>query len=87
MNSYLTDEFIECFRDLPDSVKEQARKSYRLWRDNPRHPSLHFKRIHSTQSIYSVRISLGWRALGLVEGENIYWYWIGPHAEYERLIK
>ncbi len=87
MNSQLTDEFLVCFARLPDGVKEQARKAYRLWRDDPRHPSLHFKKIHGQESLYSVRVSRGWRALGLLQNDTITWFWIGSHAEYEKLIK
>ena len=71
---------------LPADIKEQAQKSYRLWKENPSHPSLHFKRVHPTEPIYSVRVGLGWRALGLWEGDAIYWFWIGSHASYNKLL-
>ena len=87
MKSYVTDDFIKAFRALPDGVKDLARKHYRLWRANPYHPSLHFKRVHRTEPLYSVRIGLGWRALGLLEDDGIAWFWIGSHAEYDRLIR
>jgi hypothetical protein len=54
---------------------------------NPHHPGLHFERIHGREDLYSVRVGLGWRALGLVEGDSIYWYWIGSHAEYDKPLK
>ena len=84
MNSYLTEDFLTCFRRLPQNIKEKARKNYRLWRQN--HPSLQFKRVHPTEPIYSIRVGIGWRVLGLREGEAIYWFWIGSHAEYDRLL-
>jgi hypothetical protein len=87
VKSYVTDDFIEAFRAMPDAVKDHARKNYRLWRANPYHPSLHFKRVHRTEPLYSVRIGLGWRALGLLEDDGIAWFWIGSHAEYDRLIR
>jgi hypothetical protein len=87
VNSVLTEDFIACFRALPDSVQDLARKNYRLWRNDSAHPSLHFKRVHSTEPLYSVRVGRGWRALGLLEGDAITWFWIGSHAEYDRLIK
>ena len=87
MNSRLTDAFLECFAALPESIKAQARKAYRLWRQNPSHPSLQFKRVHTRETIFSVRVSLGWRALGLLEGSTIYWFWVGSHAEYDRLLE
>jgi hypothetical protein len=34
-----------------------------------------------------VRIGLGWRALGLLQGDVMIWFWIGPHAEYDRLVE
>jgi hypothetical protein len=87
VKSYVTDDFIKAFRALPDTVKDLARKHYRLWRTNPYHPSLHFKRVHRTEPLYSVRIGLGWRALGLLEDDGIAWFWIGSHAEYDHLIR
>lgn len=51
------------------------------------HPSLQFKCVHQTEPLYSVRIGLGWRALGLLEDDTIAWFWIGSHADYDRLIK
>ena len=86
MNSQVTGDFLACFAKLPDAVKALPRKSYRLWRDNPSHPSLHFKRIHRTEPLFSVRVGLGWRALGLLEGDTLSWFWIGSHADYDRLI-
>lgn len=86
MNSRITEDFLECFGKLPEAVKTQARKSYRLWKENPAHRSLRFKRIHAHEPLYSVRIGLGWRALGLLEGDIITWFWIGSHAEYDKLI-
>jgi hypothetical protein len=85
--SRVTDDFVDCFRRLPDAVKSQARKNYLIWRANPSHPSLHFKRVHGHEDLYSVRVGIGWRALGLVEGGAIYWYWIGSHAEYDKILK
>ncbi len=86
MNSQITEEFLACFARLPDAVKTQARKAYRLWRNNPSHPGLHFKQIRGHEGLYSVRVGLGWRALGLLEEDTITWFWIGSHANYERLI-
>jgi hypothetical protein len=86
VNSRLTDDFVACFARLPEAVKAQARKCYRLWRENPAHPSLHFKRIHGHQALYAVRVGRGWRALGLLDGDTMTWFWIGSHAEYDQLI-
>jgi len=87
VNSHLTEDFLACFRQLPQDVKEKARKNYRLWRQNPNHPSLRFKRVHTREPIYAVRVGIEWRALGLREDDTIYWFWIGPHAEYDRLLR
>jgi hypothetical protein len=86
VKSRLTRRFRRAFAELPDDVKERARDTYRIFRDDPNHPSLRFKGVHPTDPIYSVRIGLGYRAIGVPEGDTIYWYWIGGHGEYERLI-
>ena len=53
----------------------------------PYTPGLHFKRIHTHEAMYSVRVGKGWRVLGLLEGDSITWFWIGSHAEYDQLIR
>jgi mRNA-degrading endonuclease RelE of RelBE toxin-antitoxin system len=86
VKSQITDDFLVHYKRLPDNVREQVRKAYRFWRTDPSHPSLHFKRIHAKEPLYSVRVSLGWRVLGLLEHDTITWFWIGSHAEYDRII-
>ena len=86
MKSSLTDDFLKYFGELPDSVKGQARRSYRIWKQDPYYPSLHFKQVHTKEPIYSIRIGRGWRALGLLENDTITWFWIGSHADYDRLL-
>jgi hypothetical protein len=85
--SDLTDEFLECFGRLPSKIREQARKNYGLWKANPSHPGLDFKRVGKKSPIYSVRVGIGWRALGLVEDDAILRFRIGSHAVYDRLLK
>jgi hypothetical protein len=58
-----------------------------MWKENPRHPSLHFKRVDDKEPIYSARVSDDYRVLGILEGDTMVWYWIGSHDEYERLLK
>ena len=58
---------------LPQRVKETAKKNYQLWQGNPFHPSLEFKEIKSKENIWSVRVGIGWRALGVVKAnETLY---------------
>jgi hypothetical protein len=47
---------------------------------------LRFKQVHTTLLIYSVRIGKGYRALGQKDAKGIVWFWIGPHAEYDKLL-
>lgn len=86
MNSHTTKRFREAFRQLPDDVRERARKTFQVWQANPNHPALKFKQIYSEKPIYSVRIGLGWRALGVKEQDTVIWFWIGSHSDYDRMI-
>ncbi|MEQ1614804.1 MAG: hypothetical protein ABL904_18815 [Hyphomicrobiaceae bacterium] len=74
------------FDELPAEVQDHARRAYVICRDNPSHPSLQFKRVSRAEPIYSVRIGLAHRALGLFEGDTVTWIWIGSHDEYERQL-
>jgi len=86
VRSRATPRFWAAYRQLPPDIRDLARKAYRLFRENARHPSLQFKKVHH-DSIYSVRVTLGYRALGLLEDEEITWFWIGTHDAYDRLLE
>jgi mRNA-degrading endonuclease RelE of RelBE toxin-antitoxin system len=86
MKSSVTKTFRKRLNDLPASVQEQTAKAYALWQEDPYYPSLQFKRVSQRQPIYSVRVSLNYRILGLLESDHIYWYWIGAHDEYDELL-
>lgn len=86
MISQTTARFWKSFEQLPDPVQQAARKAYQLWKQDPYHPSLHFKQVHSIKPIYSVRISREWRAVGVKEEDCIIWFWIGSHADYDNLL-
>lgn len=87
MNSRALEQFWDCFDALPGETQALARDAFALWQDNPRHRSLQFKRVHSRAPLYSVRVGKHWRALGLRQGDVITWFWIGPHAEYDKIIR
>ena len=83
MRSSTTPDFWESYAKLSPETKQRARRADRLWRHNPRHPSLRFKK---AGELWSVRIDLDHRALGLMHDDVLYWFWVGEHDEYERLI-
>lgn len=89
MRSSRTQGFRKLFRALPQRIKETAKKNYKLWQENPFHPSLEFKEIKSKENIWSVRVGIGWRALGIVKAneDKIVWFWIGSHAEYDKILR
>ena len=87
MNSVTTSRFRNCFEKLPVQVQQSSRKAYSLWKENPQHPGLQFKLVVPEDSIYSIRVSLAYRALGVKERETIIWFWIGSHSDYEKLLK
>ncbi len=87
MKSSTEARFWVFYRQLPEPIRKQAREAYRRFMEHPFHPSLQFKQVHTTKPIYSVRINLDYRALGVRDQDEIIWFWIGTHAEYDRLLK
>jgi hypothetical protein len=87
VKSRATRQFWAAYSDLPASVRAQAKKAYEQFATDPGHPSLRFKRVHDAEPVYSARVTRGYRALGLLEGDTITWFWIGGHDDYERLLR
>ena len=87
MRSFTRRSFWDAYRLLPNHVKQHAKNAYILFQGNPNHPSLNFKRVVRRHPVYSVRVSAGYRALGVMEQNDIIWFWIGSHQEYDRLLR
>jgi hypothetical protein len=87
MTSRATRRFWKLYESLPEPVQRLAAKNYRLWRNNPAHPSLDFKRLHGSGERFSVRVGNHYRALGQHMANGVEWVWIGTHEEYNKLIR
>jgi len=86
MKSATLPSFWKAYRTLDESIKHRARRVYQLWSQNPFHPSLHFKCINREEDVWSVRITLGYRAIGIMDGDTVTWFWIGSHDGYEHFF-
>jgi hypothetical protein len=86
MKSVTTRRFRESYAALPDDVRRQARRAWQLFRQDPSHPGLKFKKIEGRSNVYSVQVGLGYRAVGIMDGSLIVWSWIGTHSDYDRLF-
>jgi len=83
MKHYASPSFWSCYKNLPKTIQELADKNYELLKQNPTHPSLHFKKI---QNYFSVWVGIRHRALGIEIDNDVLWFWIGNHADYDKLL-
>ncbi len=83
MNHFAPLRFWKNYNLLPLQVRNLANKNFKLLKSNPKHPSLHFKKI---DNLWSVRVGKKYRALGLDDPKGIIWFCIGNHADYDKLI-
>lgn len=84
MNHHATPKFWAAYDRLPREVRQLADKNFELLKSNPQHASLGFKRVNR---FWSARIGLSHRALAVRYGDDLIWFWIGEHGEYDRLIR
>jgi hypothetical protein len=75
--------FWKLYEALSPELQQQARKQFRLLRNNPQHPSLRFKPVGQ---LWSARVNDDYRALAIKRTDAYVWFWIGPHDEYERIL-
>ena len=83
MKHHASPRFWALYEALPAEIRALADKNFEVLKSNPRHPSLHFKRI---RDLWSVRIGLHYRALGMAVDDGMLWFWIGTHAEYDDIV-
>jgi mRNA-degrading endonuclease RelE of RelBE toxin-antitoxin system len=86
MKSLALPSFWDAYRKLDPSVRVRIKKAYELWLNDPFHPSLRFKCINQPENIWAVRVSRGYRVVGVLDGDTVTWFWAGSHDDYERFF-
>ncbi len=84
MIHFTSPSFWSAYELLPVSVQRVADRSFEILKNNPRHPSLHLKKVGN---YWSVRAGIHYRALAVEVEEGVLWFWIGSHAEYDRFLR
>ncbi|MCL5991026.1 MAG: hypothetical protein M1419_02870 [Bacteroidetes bacterium] len=83
MNHFTVQSFWKLYNLLPSEIQKLADKQFELLKENPKHPSLHIKQI---ENYISVRVGIKYRALGIKQDNDIIWFWIGIHSDYNKLL-
>jgi len=81
-------DFWHDYQSLPETIRTRADKQFNLLKINPQHPSLQFKKIgyRNGQEIWSVRVTLKYRALAIRLPDEYLWFWIGEHNTYDAIL-
>jgi len=78
-----TPDFWARYRALPIQVQSLADKAFASLKTDPWHASLHFKKVGK---FWSARVGIHYRAIGVDLSDGVLWFWIGSHADYDRLV-
>ncbi len=69
---------------LPADIKRLADENFKLLKADPRHPSLHFKKV---KKYWTVRAGIHYRAVAQEVDGDMVWFWIGHHSQYDPMVK
>lgn len=83
MNHRASPDFWACYKSLLEDARKLADQAYGHLKQDPRYPSLRFKKVGR---YWSVRVGGNYRALAVEAADGLVWFWIGTHAEYDKLI-
>jgi mRNA-degrading endonuclease RelE of RelBE toxin-antitoxin system len=78
--------FWHLYRALPNDVQDRADKAFALLNQSPKHPSLRLKKVKGHDGLWSARVGIDYRVLATEEVGGLHWFWIGNHAEYDRIL-
>ena len=84
MNHFASPDFWKEYEKLPKHIKELSDKNFEILKENSMHPSLHFKKVGNYRS---VRVGKKHRAVAIEMEDGLLWFWIGTHAEYDKLLR
>jgi hypothetical protein len=83
LNHHASPDFRACYHSLPTEVQQLADRAYEALKRDPHHPSLHLKKVGR---YWSARVGDHYRALAVEAPDGLVWFWIGSHAEYDKLL-
>jgi hypothetical protein len=83
VNHRASKKFWDFRAQLPEAIQRLADENFALLKSNPRHPSLHFKQVGR---YWSARVGIHYRAVAVESENDIVWFWIGHHSEYDQII-
>ncbi len=84
MTHFASQEFWRLYEQLPENIRRLADKNFEILKADPRHPSLRLKKVGR---YWSARIGDRHRTLAVESPDGLIWFWIGTHADYDRLIR
>lgn len=87
LQSAMTAEFRQLLAELPPDIQAQAARAFERFLADPFDPTLALKRLQGSQTIFSARVGLHYRALARRAEHRFVWFWIGSHADYDRVIR
>jgi mRNA-degrading endonuclease RelE of RelBE toxin-antitoxin system len=80
---FTSPDFWQLYDRLPENIRRLADKNFELLKSDPRHPSLRLKK---AGRYWSARVGDNYRTLAVESTDGLIWFWIGTHADYDRLI-
>ncbi|RWN21538.1 MAG: hypothetical protein EOR94_09280 [Mesorhizobium sp.] len=84
MNHVASPSFWEAYEKLPSAIRAKADRRFERLRSHPFDPSLHFKQVGR---YWSARVDDNYRAVATRTNDDVVWFWIGTHADYDHLLK
>jgi hypothetical protein len=84
LKHFASPKFWAAYGNLPESIQRLADKNFALLKEDPQHPSLRFKKIGN---LWSARVGIHYRSLGIDVDDGVYWFRIGTHADYDKIIE
>jgi mRNA-degrading endonuclease RelE of RelBE toxin-antitoxin system len=79
MKLFFTHSFIRDYQALPKQLQQTVDKKLQLFLKNPRHPSLHIKKMQDPREIWEGRIIRGYRFTFQMEEEVCLLRRLGTH--------
>lgn len=90
MKNVRTAEYMKLLAGLPETIQKLADDAFALFLENQDHPSLRYHKLADSENLrtnsYSASITMKYRAVCTIDGDTRVWYWVGSHADYDRLV-
>ncbi len=86
MANWRTSAFRKLYGKLDSTTQAAVDEAFSQYKRDPALVRFAAKGREGGRLVFGAHVNEFWRALAFREGDDTYWFWVGSHSDYDRIL-